>query len=120
MCQPLVDLKVLAASDSVEGFVLSYTSLLEQAPGITPALLERLITARADIARADVKEVRHRMRHLCKLACLTVRILQLSWECKYSPLWTVLRPLHKQMKPQPCHSIRQTDVMRSKMSVVAN
>ena len=58
MCQPLVDLKVLAASDSVEGFVLSYTSLLEQAPGITPALLERLITARADIARADVKEVR--------------------------------------------------------------
>jgi len=61
VCQPLVDLKVLAASDSVEGFVLSYTSLLEQAPGITPALLERLITARADIARADVKEVRHRM-----------------------------------------------------------
>ena len=61
VCQPLVDLKVLAASDSVEGFVLSYTSLLEQAPGITPALLERLITARADIARADVKEVRHCM-----------------------------------------------------------
>ena len=58
MCQPLVDLKVLAASDSVEGFVLSYTSLLEQAPGITPALLERLITGRADIARADIKEVR--------------------------------------------------------------
>ena len=58
VCQPLVDLKVLAASDSVEGFVLSYTSLLEQAPGITPALLERLVTARADIARADIKEVR--------------------------------------------------------------
>ena len=57
LCQPLVDLKVLAASDSLDGFVLSYTSLLEGAPGITPALLERLVTARPDIARTDVKEV---------------------------------------------------------------
>lgn len=57
-CQALVDLKVLAASDSVEAFVLSYSSLLEGAPGVTPALLERLVTARPDIARTDVKEVR--------------------------------------------------------------
>lgn len=56
-CQALVDLKVLAASDSVDAFVLSYSSLLEGAPGITPALLERLVTARPNIARTDVKLV---------------------------------------------------------------
>ena len=56
-CQALVDLKVLAASDSVDAFVLSYSSLLEGAPGITPALLERLVTARPNRARTDVKLV---------------------------------------------------------------
>lgn len=56
-CQALVDLKVLAASDSLEGFVLSYSTLLESAPGVTPALLERLVSARPDIARSNAREV---------------------------------------------------------------
>ncbi|KAK9827315.1 hypothetical protein WJX81_003676 [Elliptochloris bilobata] len=55
--QALEDLKELAASDSVDTFVLSYTSLLQVAPGITPTLLERIVAARTDLTKADIKEV---------------------------------------------------------------
>lgn len=82
--QALEDLKELAASDSVDTFVLSYTSLLQAsaqgslfmlsiglcvdaltrgpvtcqvAPGITPTLLERIVGARTDLTKADIKEV---------------------------------------------------------------
>ncbi|BDA50552.1 Exocyst complex component 3 [Coccomyxa sp. Obi] len=57
VCQPLDDLRDVASSDSVDTFVLSYTSLLQSAPGITPALLERIVASRPDLTKADIKEV---------------------------------------------------------------
>ncbi|KAK9812960.1 hypothetical protein WJX72_006516 [[Myrmecia] bisecta] len=60
--RPLGDLKDLAASDSPDTFVLSYTSLLQVAPGITPALLERIVAARTDMNKADIKEVMEQCR----------------------------------------------------------
>lgn len=60
-CQPLADMCEFLNSDSVEAFVLSYTTLLESAPGITPVLLSNLLTARVashqDMTKADAKEV---------------------------------------------------------------
>lgn len=60
-CQPLTDVCEFADSDSVEAFVLSYTSLLVSAPGITPMLLSNLLAARVasheDMTKADAKEV---------------------------------------------------------------
>lgn len=48
-------------ADSVESFVLSYTTLLTSAPGITPTLLANLINARATsdkhMTKADAREV---------------------------------------------------------------
>lgn len=122
MCQPLDDLRDVASSDSVDTFVLSYTSLLQvstrspllalptpctaamtnhpcfldfpaawhdipwrmscsepayetglcesvvivsvsvwvqSAPGITPALVERIVASRPDLTKADIKEASH-------------------------------------------------------------
>lgn len=60
-CQPLSDICEFLASDSIEAFVLSYTTLLESAPGITPALISNLLQARvasdADMTKADAKEI---------------------------------------------------------------
>ncbi|CAK0787040.1 hypothetical protein CVIRNUC_010256 [Coccomyxa viridis] len=64
VCQPLDDLRDLAASDSVDTFVLSYTSLLQTAPGITPALVERLVASRQDLNKADIKEVMDQCREV--------------------------------------------------------
>jgi exocyst complex component 3 len=60
-CQPLLDIIDFLASDSVESFTLSYSTLLETAPGISPVLLSNLLTARVasdeDMTKADAKEV---------------------------------------------------------------
>lgn len=57
----MADMCEFLTSDSIEAFVLSYTTLLSSAPGITPMLLTNLITARAasdkNMSKADVKEV---------------------------------------------------------------
>ena len=61
-CHTITDICEFLTSDSVESFVLSYTTLLTGAPGITPALLTNLINARAatdrNMSKADVREVR--------------------------------------------------------------
>lgn len=54
---PLTDLRNLAGSDSVDDFSLSYISLLESTPGITPVLLEHILTSRTDLTKQDTKEV---------------------------------------------------------------
>ena len=60
-CQPLTDLCEFVTADSVESFVLSYTTLLTSAPGISPTLLANLINARAatdkNMTKADAREV---------------------------------------------------------------
>ena len=60
-CQPIADVCEFLTSDSIESFVLSYTTLLASAPGITPALLANLINARAssdrNMSKADAREV---------------------------------------------------------------
>ncbi len=60
-CQPLMDIIDFLASDSVESFTLSYSTLLETAPGISPVLLSNLLAARVasdeDMTKADAKEV---------------------------------------------------------------
>ncbi len=59
--QPLADVCEFLASDSEEAFVLSYTALLQSAPGVTPALLANLLAARvaadAEMTRADGREI---------------------------------------------------------------
>lgn len=57
LAAPLQDLKDVAAADSVDTFVLTYTTLLQVAPGISPALLERIVQARSDLSKADSREV---------------------------------------------------------------
>ena len=65
--QPLVDIIDFLSSDSVEAFVLSYTTLLETAPGISPVLLSNLLNARVasdeDMTKADAKEVMEACRN---------------------------------------------------------
>ena len=60
-CQPLTDVCEFLTADSVESFVLSYTTLLTCAPGISPTLLANLINARAatdkNMTKADAREV---------------------------------------------------------------
>jgi len=60
-CQVIEDLNEFATSDSVESFVLSYTTLLTTAPGITPALLANILAARVasdkEMTRADAREI---------------------------------------------------------------
>ena len=67
-CQPLEDIADFLASDSVESFVLSYTTLLESAPGISPVILSNLLTARVasdeDMTKADAKEVMEACRQV--------------------------------------------------------
>lgn len=67
-CQPLTDIVDFLASDSVESFVLSYTTLLESAPGISPVLLSNLLSARVatdeDMTKADAKEVMEACRQV--------------------------------------------------------
>lgn len=60
-CQVLTDVCEFLVSDSVESFVLSYTSLLTSAPGVTPTLLGNLVSARVaadkNMTKADAREV---------------------------------------------------------------
>ena len=60
-CQPLTDICEFLTSDSVEAFVLSYTTLLTAAPGVTPNLLAGLVSARVytdkHMTKADAREV---------------------------------------------------------------
>lgn len=62
LCTVIQDLKEVAAADSVDTFVLSYTSLLQVAPGVTPTLIERLVQARSDLSKQDQKEVMEECR----------------------------------------------------------
>lgn len=61
LCQIVEDLSEFATSDSIESFVLSYSTLLTTAPGVTPALLGNVLAARVatdkDMSRSDAKEV---------------------------------------------------------------
>jgi len=67
-CQPLMDIIDFLASDSVESFTLSYSTLLETAPGISPVLLSNLLAARVasdeDMTKADAKEVMEACRQV--------------------------------------------------------
>lgn len=67
-CQPLMDTIDFLASDSVESFTLSYSTLLETAPGISPVLLSNLLAARVasdeDMTKADAKEVMEACRQV--------------------------------------------------------
>ena len=86
-CQPLVDIIDFLSSDSVESFVLSYSTLLDSAPGISPVLLSNLLAARlasssaaagavgagdgggsggggGEMTKADVKEIMEACRHV--------------------------------------------------------
>ena len=60
-CQPLTDICEFLTSDSVEAFVLSYTTLLTAASGVTPNLLAGLVSARVytdkHMTKADAREV---------------------------------------------------------------
>lgn len=60
-CRPITDITEFLSSDSVENFVLSYTSLLDTSPGISPAFLSNLLTARVNsdhqMTKADAKEI---------------------------------------------------------------
>ncbi|KAL3132011.1 hypothetical protein ABBQ32_008631 [Trebouxia sp. C0010 RCD-2024] len=57
LAAPLQHLKDVAAADSADTFVLTYTTLLQVAPGITPTLLEHIVQARTDLSKADAREV---------------------------------------------------------------
>ena len=62
LCQPILDIVEFLSSDSVESFVLSYTSILDSCPGISPAYLTNLLAARVsssngEMTKADAKEV---------------------------------------------------------------
>ena len=45
---------------------------LQTAPGITPALVERLVASRQDLNKADIKEVRSRARRRVRALRATV------------------------------------------------
>eukprot|EP00887_Chlorella_sp_A99_P000004 scaffold16.g4.t1 len=67
-CQVLTDISEFLASDSVEAFVLSYSTLLQSSPGITPTLLANLLNARAStdkaMTKADVREILEQCREV--------------------------------------------------------
>lgn len=67
-CQPLTDICEFLAADSVEAFVLSYTTLLTSSSGVTPTLLASLLYARAasdkEMTKADVREVLEQCREV--------------------------------------------------------
>lgn len=56
--QPLVDLRAMFAADSADAYLLAYSSLLQACPGISPAILEKLIHARSDLGKSEVRQVR--------------------------------------------------------------
>lgn len=60
-CQPLTSIVDFLSSDSVESFILSYSTLLEATPGMSPVLLSNLLAARVasddNMTKADAKEV---------------------------------------------------------------
>lgn len=64
-CQLMDELTEFLGADSLDGFVLSYGSMVSLAPGITPTLLGGLLAARVaagtEFSKADAKEVRGRM-----------------------------------------------------------
>lgn len=61
-CQLIEELTEFLGADSLDGFVLSYGSIVSLAPGITPTLLGGLLAARVaagtEFSKADAKEVR--------------------------------------------------------------
>eukprot|EP00210_Caulerpa_lentillifera_P007726 g7372.t1 len=62
--QALSDLRRLACADSVEGFVLTYHSILDTNPEINPSIVEKVCIARQDITRADTNEIIEQCRAL--------------------------------------------------------
>lgn len=67
-CQPITDLCEFLAGDSVESFVLSYTTLLTSSPGVSPTLLSGLVNARVatdkNMTKADAREILENCREV--------------------------------------------------------
>eukprot|EP00899_Mesostigma_viride_P002764 jgi/Mesvir1/12489/Mv08103-RA.2 len=55
--QPVNDLRELASSDSVESFVLSFNSILQNSPGANINYVSRVLALRMDMSKADRNEV---------------------------------------------------------------
>lgn len=55
--QPLVDLRAMFAADGADAYMLAYSSLLQACPGISPAILEKIIHARSDVGKAEIRQV---------------------------------------------------------------
>ena len=53
--RPLVEVADLAGADGADAAALAYTALLATAPGLAPAMVDRLLAARADWTKAEVK-----------------------------------------------------------------
>lgn len=62
--QALSDLRRLICADSVEGFVLTYHSILDTNPEISPSIVEKVCIARQDITRADTAEITEQCRSI--------------------------------------------------------
>lgn len=65
-CVHQQDLRELVSSDSLDAFVLSYSSILAMYSGLTPDILQRLVAVRSDMTRADVAEVIAQCREVFK------------------------------------------------------
>ncbi|RMZ56271.1 hypothetical protein APUTEX25_002461, partial [Auxenochlorella protothecoides] len=67
-CQLIEELTEFLGADSLDGFVLSYGSIVSLAPGITPTLLGGLLAARVaagtEFSKADAKEVLEECREV--------------------------------------------------------
>jgi len=53
--RPLADVADLAGADGVDAAVLAYTAALASTPSLAPAMVDRLLAARADWTRAEAK-----------------------------------------------------------------
>ncbi|KAK3277431.1 hypothetical protein CYMTET_14565 [Cymbomonas tetramitiformis] len=51
--QKMTDLREIASAESVEDIVLSYSTSLQNNPGLSPEHVNKLLSARTDISRAD-------------------------------------------------------------------
>eukprot|EP00803_Ostreobium_quekettii_P001056 evm.model.scf_1694.2 EVM.evm.TU.scf_1694.2 scf_1694:3751-7084(+) len=60
----LANLRQLACSNSVEAFILSYTSLLDANGATQPQVVERICAARKDMTREDVAEVAEQCKEI--------------------------------------------------------
>lgn len=67
-CQILAEMGEFLGADSLDGFVLSYGTMVSLAPGLTATLLNGLLTARVaagdDFSKADAKEVMDECREV--------------------------------------------------------